>query len=128
MHKKAYRSTCVPFGDFDWCPNEECPKANTCGRSTKRLEFLPRQVMWCMAVKPAEDGSCDFEMPYRTYARALVLPELKAMKDDVSEAIGIIRKLYDGDGTLDNIQTILESVEERVSYLLTGFEKGEKKQ
>ena len=128
MHKKAQRSNVVPFGDFDWCVNENCPKADICGRSTKRLQFLPKQVLWCMSMQPDETGSCDFQQPLKTYARALVYPELKAMKDDVSEAIDVIRKLYDGDGTLDNIQAILESVEERVSYLLTGFEKDEKKQ
>lgn len=127
MHEKAERSNVVPFGDWDWCPNEECPKALTCGRSTKRLEFLPRQVMWCMACKPEEDGSCDFEKPYRTYARALVEPELKMAKDDVVECIEIIRKMPDEDGKLDAVQAALESVEERLSYLLTGFEKGKRK-
>lgn len=127
MHKKAQRSNVVPFGDFDWCANRDCPKALICGRSVRRLDFLPKQVLWQMAPAPDEAGNCEFEEPYKTYARTLVLPELKAMKDDVSEAIGVIRKLYDGDGTLDNIQAILESVEERVSYLLTGFEKDEKK-
>ena len=123
MHKKAERSNIVPFGDFNWCANRECPKALICGRSVRRLDFLPKQVLWQMGPAPDEEGNCEFQEPYKTYAHALVYPELKAMRDDVAEAIDTIRKLYDEDGTLDNIQAILESVEERVNYLLTGFEE-----
>lgn len=126
MHKKAQRSNVVPFGDFDWCVNENCPKADICGRSTKRLQFLPKQVLWCMSMQPDETGSCDFQQPLKTYARALVYPELKAMKDDVSEAIDIIRKMPDADGKLDDVQAGLESVAERIAYLLTGFEETKK--
>lgn len=126
MHKKAQRSNVVPFGDFDWCANRECPKALICGRSVRRLDFLPKQVLWQMAPAPDETGSCEFQEPYKTYAHALVYPELKAMRDDVSEAIDIIRKMPDADGKLDDVQVGLESVAERIAYLLTGFEETKK--
>lgn len=127
MHKKAERSDVVPFGDFTWCANRECPKALICGRSVMRLDFLPKQVLWCMSQQPDETGSCDFQEPYRTYADTLVKPELKMAKDDVVECIEIIRKMPDEDGKLDVVQAALESVEERLSYLFTGFEKEKRK-
>ena len=126
MHKKAQRSNVVPFGDFDWCANRECPKALICGRSVRRLDFLPKQVLWQMTPAFDETGSCEFQEPYKTYAHALIYPELKAMRDDVSEVIDIIRKLPDADGKLDDVQAGLESVAERIAYLLTGFEEPKK--
>lgn len=126
MHKKAQRSNVVPFGDFDWCANRECPKALICGRSVRRLDFLPKQVLWQMTPAFDETGSCEFQEPYKTYAHALIYPELKAMRDDVSEVIDIIRKMPDADGKLDDVQAGLESVAERIAYLLTGFEETKK--
>lgn len=56
----------MPGFDKTFCMNRQCHKADTCGRSIKRLDGQ-RAIVSMSAFKPEADGTCKHELPYEEY-------------------------------------------------------------
>jgi hypothetical protein len=113
----------VPVGDFDWCANKECPKRHECGRNGERLQDLPYGCAWWGQFQPDENGHCDLEKPYRNWTRHVLQPYLQDIRDHVGDAVEKLRKKYDEDGSLDEVQTLLEDALESLDYQLNHWRK-----
>ena len=119
------RASNVPFRDITWCANQTCPKRFSCGRSGERLKYLPFGCAWWAAFQPEEDGTCKQEEPYANYIKALMYEDLKQTKENLTASIDIIRKKYDEDGSLDEVQNLLEEAEAIVSKFIKAMERDE---
>lgn len=56
----------MPGFDKTFCMNRQCQKADTCGRSIKRLDGQHALVSMS-AFKQEVDGTCKHELPYEEY-------------------------------------------------------------
>ena len=119
------RASNVPFRDITWCANQKCPKRFSCGRSGERLKYLPFGCAWWAAFQPEEDGTCKQEEPYANYIKALMYEDLKQTKENLAVSIDIIRKKYDKDGSLDEVQNLLEEAEAIVNNFIRAMERDE---
>ncbi len=113
----------VPFGDITWCANADCEKRFECGRSGENLKDLPYGCASWTTFHPDTDGWCDWQEPHRNRTRQILQPYLQDIRDHVGDAVEKLRKKYDEDGSLDEVQTLLEDALESLDYQLNHWRK-----